>query len=133
MLATISLGFLAENSISAGKVRFFNNGCQSDSFYCRAGDFPKQDVSTSEEKELLYMREEEKMAHDIYSLMYDKWGSRPFYNITSAEERHMAAIKTIINKYALTDPVKDTKIGVFTNAEINKLYTDLIEQGNKSI
>jgi len=128
-LATISLAFLGTNSISAGKV---NTVSQSDSFYCKAVDFPKQDVSSSEEKELLYMREEEKMAHDIYSLMYDKWGLRPFYNITGAEERHMSAVKSMIDKYALTDPVKDIKVGAFTNMEIKKLYTGLLEQGNKS-
>jgi hypothetical protein len=132
VLATISLGFLSGNSVSAGKITSFRGGNPNDTFYCREKNFPKQDVSPSEEKELLYMREEEKMAHDIYSLMYDKWGLRPFYNITGAEERHMAAIKSIIDKYTLADPVKNIKVGVFTNAEINKLYSVLIEQGNKS-
>lgn len=131
-LATISLAFLATKSMSAGKVASFNNVSESDSFYCKAVDFPKQDLSASEEKELLYMREEEKMAHDIYSLMYDKWGLRPFYNIMGAEERHMAAVKSMIDKYTLTDPVKDIKVGAFTNSEIMQLYAGLLEQGNKS-
>jgi hypothetical protein len=78
------------------------------------------------------MREEEKMAHDMYSSMFDKWGLRPFSNIMGAEERHMAAIKSMIDKYDLTDPVKDVKTGSFTNSEIRNLYKVLLEQGNKS-
>jgi len=132
-LVAIAAIILAANSgSSADKV--YNSGfvSQSDSLYCKAADFPKQDVSASEEKELLYMREEEKMAHDIYTQMYDKWGSRPFYNISGAEERHMAAIKSMIDKYDLTAPVKDVKVGAFTNTEIKKLYARMMEQGNKS-
>jgi hypothetical protein len=121
-----SSGSTTDKSCSSG----FRN--QSDSFYCKAADFPKQDMSQSEEKELLYMREEEKMAHDVYSMMYDRWGLRPFYNIMGAEERHMASIKSMIDKYAFTDPVKDINTGAFTNSEIKKLYAGLLEQGNKS-
>jgi len=132
-VAAIAAFILVVNSgSSANKVFNSGNRNQSDSFYCKAGEFPKQDVSQSEEKELLYMREEEKMAHDVYSMMFDKWGLRPFSNIMGAEERHMAAIKSMIDKYALTDPVKDIKTGIFTNADIRKLYNGLLEQGNKS-
>jgi hypothetical protein len=132
-IAAIAAFILAVNSgSSADKVSNKGFVNQGDSFYCKAADFPKQDVSASEEKELLYMREEEKMAHDVYTQMFDKWGSRPFYNISGAEERHMAAIKSMIDKYALTDPVKDIKTGAFTNADIKKLYSGLLEQGYKS-
>jgi len=104
----------------------------ADSFYCRAVDFPKQDLSLSEERDLLYMREEEKLAHDYYSQMYDKWGLRPFYNITGSEERHMAAILSMIKKYNLNDPIKDEKIGIFTNKILGNVYKELLQQGNKS-
>jgi hypothetical protein len=132
-VAAVAVLILVLNSRSSAD-KIFNSGFvnQSDSFYCKAADFPKQDVSASEEKELLYMREEEKMAHDVYSMMYDKWGLRPFSNIMGSEKRHMEAIKSLIDKYALTDPVKDLKTGAFTNADIMKLYNGLLEQGNKS-
>lgn len=132
LVAIAAIVIVTKSGSSANKI--YNSGFvnQSDSFYCKAADFPKQDVSASEEKELLYMREEEKMAHDVYSMMFDKWGLRPFSNIMGAEERHMAAIKSMIDKYDLTDPVKDVKVGAFTNTEIKKLYAGLMEQGNKS-
>ena len=131
-LVAISLGFLSDNTVSTRNTSSIIKSNHIDTFYCGATEFPKQDLSPTEEKNLLYMREEEKLAHDIYSQMYDKWNLRPFLNITGAEERHMNAIRSMINKYALNDPVKDMKAGVFTNMEINKLYTVLIEQGNKS-
>jgi hypothetical protein len=104
----------------------------NDSQYCSAVNFPKQDISSDEEKELKYMREEEKLAHDFYSLMYDKWGLRPFYNISGAEQRHTSALKSMLDKYSISDPVKDQSIGVFTNRDIKNLYDNLIVQGNKS-
>ena len=104
----------------------------NDSSYCRAGNFPRQDISQTEEKDLKYMREEEKLAHDFYSQMFDKWELRPFYNITGAELRHMTALKSMLDKYSITDPVKDRSIGTFTDNDIKKLYDNLIEQCKKS-
>lgn len=120
------------SNLNAGIINANSNRTSSDSLRCKAIDLPRQDISSTEESELYYMREEEKLAHDFYSQMYEKWGLRPFYNIRESEERHTTAIKNMIDKYGLKDPVKDTKIGVFSNTEIGKLYNALIEQGSKS-
>ncbi|MFA5010790.1 MAG: DUF2202 domain-containing protein [Ignavibacteria bacterium] len=97
-----------------------------------AVDLPKQDVSAGEEKEMLYMIEEEKMARDFYVTLFDKWGLRPFGNIKKAEQRHMDAIESILNKYGIANPVSGLKTGEFKNEKIKNLYLSLIEQGNKS-
>lgn len=97
-----------------------------------AVDLPKQDVSAAEEKELLYMIEEEKMARDFYIAMYEKWGLRPFGNIKNAEQKHMDAIESMLNKYGLANPVKDATVGEFKNEKIKNLYLSLFNQGNKS-
>lgn len=103
-----------------------------DTNYCRAVDLPKQDISESEEKKLKYMREEEKMAHDFYVIMYEKWGLRPFSNISKAEQRHMSVVKSMLDKYSIQDPVKDLTQGIFSNSDIKVMYENLLEQGNKS-
>jgi len=41
---------------------------------------------------LMLMREEEKMAHDVYSSFYDKFGLRVFANIANSESKHMEAV-----------------------------------------
>jgi hypothetical protein len=91
---------------------------------------------TAEEKEdLLHMREEEKLARDVYLTLYDKWGQNVFKNIASAEQTHMDAIGTLLEKYGLQDPVAQTRdqVGVFVKPEIQKLYNDLVAQGSKSL
>jgi hypothetical protein len=124
-----SFSFLKEKN----NINFSISGkMPNDTSYCRAGNFPKQDISRTEENNLKYMREEEKLAHDFYSQMYDKWELRLFYNISGAELRHMNALKSMLDKYSISDPVKDKSIGTFTDNDIKKLYENLIEQGKKS-
>ncbi len=105
---------------------------QNDRSCYYAVDLPKQDLSASEEKELLYMIEEEKMARDFYITMFEKWGLRPFGNINKAEQRHMEAVESMLNKYGIQNPVKDAATGEFKNEIIKNLYRALLEQGNKS-
>lgn len=86
---------------------------------------------TQEEKEwLLYMREEEKVARDGYKELYKAWGLKIFSNIASSEQKHMDAIKTLLDRYGLEDPAKDP--GVFSNPDLQALYDALIIQGNSS-
>jgi hypothetical protein len=42
------------------------------------------------------MKNEEKLAHDLYVTLYKKWGSLPFSNISSAEERNLNAVIALI-------------------------------------
>jgi hypothetical protein len=87
---------------------------------------------TQEEKDwLLYMREEEKVARDVYIALYDKWGLTIFNNISKSEQTHMGAIKTLLDRYGLPDPAKAP--GEFTNTDLKDLYDALIIQGNVSV
>jgi hypothetical protein len=86
-----------------------------------------------EEQNILYMREEEKLARDVYLVMYDLWGADIFANISESEQRHMDAVKKLITRYGLTDPVADDLIGVFTNPDLKELYDDLIKAGEVSL
>jgi hypothetical protein len=86
-----------------------------------------------EEQNILFMREEEKLARDVYLVMYDLWGVDIFANISESEQRHMDAVKNLITRYSLTDPVVDDRIGQFTNPDLKDLYDDLIEAGEVSL
>lgn len=88
-------------------------------------------LSPAEKKSLLFMREEEKLARDVYTTLYDKWGLAVFNNITRSEQTHMNAIKTLLDRYGLPDPVQSP--GVFTNPDLQALYDTLIEDGRTSI
>ncbi len=89
-------------------------------------------LSEAEIDSLTYMREEEKLARDVYLYLHDKWGSRIFDNISASEQTHMDAIKTLLDRYEITDPVKDDTPGVFSDVFAG-LYETLTDAGGVSL
>ena len=88
---------------------------------------------TGEEiRHITYMREEEKLARDVYLTLYKEHKASIFDNISESEQRHMDAIERLIEKYGLNDPVKDDTIGEFTNPVFTELYVALVEKGEVS-
>ncbi len=81
-----------------------------------------QQLLTEEQESLLYMREEEKLARDVYLTLDEYFDTNIFTNIAAAEQRHMDRIKRLLNKYGLIDPVVDDTIGVFTNPIFSEFY-----------
>lgn len=77
---------------------------------------------------LFYMREEEKLAHDVYYQFYEWYGRTIFLNICESEQKHTDAVLHLLNIYGLTDPASAT-IGVFNNEILQALYDKLIEDG----
>lgn len=90
-------------------------------------------LSADEIAGLIFMREEEKLARDVYTKMYQKYNTRIFLNISKSEQRHMDAIKYLLTFYNLPDPAQNTPPGVFVNAELQSLYNELILRGNVSL
>jgi hypothetical protein len=97
-------------------------------------DFSMQGVLTSaEESTLMYMREEEKLARDTYSVLYDVWGYKVFLNISRAEQNHMDAMLKMLDKYAVTDPVVDNSVGAFEDPAFTTLFAQLVERGEAGL
>ena len=93
---------------------------------------PTTPLSATEQASLLYMREEEKLARDVYNAFYARYGLRVFSNIAASEQAHMDAVLTLLNRYGLADPAAAAP-GVFNNDDLQALYDDLIDQGNASL
>ena len=89
-------------------------------------------LSAAEIETLNYMREEEKLARDLYLTLFQRWNLPVFDNISEAEQRHADSVADMIEKYRLPDPVVDDSIGVFVNPELAGLYASLVERGNVS-
>lgn len=89
-------------------------------------------ISAEEIQDLTYMREEEKLARDVYLYAYEKYGLPIFKNIASSEEKHMNQLGTLIDRYDLTDPVSNETPGVFQNEDLKELYTTLTGQVDES-
>jgi hypothetical protein len=87
-------------------------------------------LTTLEAEHLLLLREEEKVARDVYERLYQQWGIYAFSNIAAAEQRHMDSVLMQLQKYGLTDPALQP--GVFSNQDMQALYDTLISQGTAS-
>jgi hypothetical protein len=79
---------------------------------------------------LTYMREEEKLARDVYAYFYPLWNAALFANISSSEQAHFEAIGGLLDRYRLDDPARQDLAGVFQNPELQALYDQLIAQGS---
>ncbi len=88
-------------------------------------------VTETEAAGLLFMREEEKMARDVYAYLYEKYKLPVFKNITKSENAHMSAVLRLIAGFKITDN-SSNNAGEFTNTHISELYKKLIEMGNIS-
>ena len=90
-------------------------------------------LTEAEEQHILYMREEEKLARDVYLTLYELWGAEIFANISESEQQHMDAIKNLITRYGLVDTVIDDAVGIFTNPDFVDLYDELVLAGQISL
>ncbi len=100
---------------------------------CVVGNLPYEELSEDEELGLIKMREEEKLSRDVYAALYEIWEHPVFSNISFSEQRHMNAVKVLIDKYGLIDPVTDPAAGAFTDPEFYGFYNDFVEQGSASL
>jgi len=123
-----------ELSLSDSKVETnMESSGELTSFQSYIDQFPTGQLSDQEITGVQFMREEEKLARDIYLALNDKWDVLTFKNISKSEQVHMDAILGLLNKYDIQDPAEGNTVGVFTNEDLQKLYNQLIEKGNSSL
>lgn len=98
----------------------------------RGGGGGTTPLTAEENNDLAFMREEEKLARDVYLTLHDIWGTPVFANIASSEQQHMDAMLNLLNTYSLPDPAAGKLVGEFYNAELQALYDALIARGKQS-
>jgi hypothetical protein len=94
---------------------------------------PPSDLSATEASALVFMREEEKLARDVYQLLYTQWGQKVFSNIAASEQQHMDAVALLLTRYNLPDPAAATAPGVFQDPHVQELFNALMAQGQTSL
>jgi len=90
-------------------------------------------ATATEASALQYMREEEKLARDVYSALSAKWNTPIFRNIARSEQRHMDAVKLLLDRYGIPDPANGAPAGSFEDPRLQALYTKLVQQGSRSV
>jgi hypothetical protein len=90
------------------------------------------DLTDGDLASLLKMKEEEKLARDVYSVLAKKWGSQVFTNISNAENNHLNAIVLLLTNYGSTETAIG-EAGIFTDAAVQTLYNDLVTKASVSL
>ena len=89
-------------------------------------------LTETEQADLLFMREEEKLARDVYITLFEAWDAPVFLNISGSEQRHMDAVETLLTRYGLQDPVASEGpegVGLFVDGDLAALYEELLAAG----
>lgn len=88
-------------------------------------------LSAMEAEDLMFMREEEKLARDVYVELYRYYKEQGvelliFANIARSEQLHMDAMLKMLDKYELDDPAAEAVPGEFENPILSDLYANLV-------
>jgi hypothetical protein len=96
---------------------------------------PVEVLNAAEKGSLAFMREEEKLAHDVYAQLDLRWGAnaRAFGNIANSETTHTEAVRQLLLRYSLSDPAATSAAGQFQNTTLQALYTQLTATGAISL
>ena len=95
---------------------------------------PAGGVATDElASTLRFMREEEKLAHDVYAVLGARWGLQIFSNIQASEARHTEAVRGLLVRYGVADPAAGRAAGELVDPALAGLYTALVAEGSASL
>lgn len=100
---------------------------------CRAGLPAKGTVTEAQQATLSWLTEEEKVAHDLYVALGDKFGDRRFLRIARSETNHLRAMRVVLQRYDIADPTKGLAPGSFTSQRAQSTYDQSLAQGRASL
>lgn len=89
-------------------------------------------ATTSEIENIKLAREEEKLAHDVYVALNDKWNNQVFQRISASEARHYDALNELLVSVGVSD-LTELAVGEFLNPAIKVLYDSLVQKGKISL
>lgn len=101
--------------------------------YVSAGRCVPGELSIEERDSLVFMRQEEKLARDVYTYLFGIYPIRIFSNIARSEQKHMNAIKILLDRYNIPDPVEGKGLGEFQDPQFAELYQVLIAEGSPTL
>jgi hypothetical protein len=137
VILTLLLSFAgcskSASPITASSLDQINSTLSRDMITHNAGTAQLARLTPAVADGLQFMREEEKVARDVYRVLDAKWNLREMANIAQSEQRHMDAIKILLARYGVVDPAKNTAEGAFVNQSLQQLYGSLSERGLQSV
>lgn len=89
-------------------------------------------LTEDDQNSLVYLYEEDKLAHDFYVAMEKEWGHHAYTNIIKAEAQHMSMIKEEAERLGV-DRISILEEGKFVNEDLQSLYDDFLVKGKVSL
>ena len=76
--------------------------------------------------------ETEKLAHDVYTLLYEKTNREVFKNMAASEYYHLSLTRKYLKGNSYIDPTEGDVIGYFKNPTLSELYREAVILGLNS-
>ncbi len=83
---------------------------------------PALSLTPDEISGLVFSREEERLARDLYTLLADRYDARRFSMIAASEQRHFEAVGALLSRYGIADPSAGARAGVYADPALQALY-----------
>lgn len=88
--------------------------------------------TATERQTLIAMRQEEKLARDVYLTLAEGSSLQVFDRIAVSEQRHMDRVGALLTRYGIPDPVAGMARGEFADPAVTALYNKLVASGSAS-
>jgi hypothetical protein len=82
---------------------------------------------------VILLREEEKLARDVYLTLSELYTIQVFSNVARSEQQHMDLVAKILVRYAIPDPAAGNAIGEFTDPWVQGMFDQLVALGETSL
>ena len=134
-IAAATLMTIAALTACGGDSNDSNNANGNQNQSSNISTLPVESLNADEQASLLYIREEEKLAYDVYIKLNTQWGgnTQTFGNISNSEAKHQDAVHELLVRYNLPDAAAGLPAGVFNNSKLQNLYTQLVNTGAASL
>ncbi|ATD72829.1 MULTISPECIES: DUF2202 domain-containing protein [Gordonia] len=90
-------------------------------------------LSSQEQSDLVMMREEERLARDLYQQFAQQWGAQIFERISTSEQRHYDAVGTLLGRYGVSDPSAGLAAGTYSDPQLQSAYDGWLARGLASV
>ncbi|MGN6610946.1 MAG: DUF2202 domain-containing protein [Angustibacter sp.] len=90
-------------------------------------------LTTAQKQQLAAMAEEEKLAHDVYTVLDERTGDVRFARIAASEQQHLVMVRVLLARYGVSDPTAGRDAGAFASTATAKAYADYISKGSTSL
>lgn len=136
LIVACAVLFVLSASVTDAKGRPSQGGGTSDCQQALVDRFDSLEPNTLDQETIdaiLLLREEEKLARDVY-LTLSWWYDLPiFTNIARSEQQHMNLVALLLDRYGLPDPAAGNGIGEFSDSWVQDLFNDLVASGAQSL